>query len=45
MLECRPIGLKNNELYYECKDFNDESYKLINGTIKNFPNTYQFLQR
>ena len=42
MLECRLIGLKNNELHYECKGFNDESYKLINGLIKKFPNTYQF---
>ena len=42
MLECRLIGLKNNELHYECKGFNDESYKSINGLIKKFPNTYQF---
>ena len=42
MSECKLIGLKNNELYYECKECNDESYKSINELIKKFPNTYQF---
>ena len=42
MLECRLIGLKNNELYYKCKECNDESYKSINGLNKKFPNTYRF---
>ena len=42
MSECRLIGLKNNELYYKCKDGNNESYKSINGLNKKFPNTYQF---
>ena len=42
MSECRLIGLENNELYYECKECNDESYKSINGLIKKFPNKYQF---
>ena len=40
--ECRRIDLKNNELYYECKECNDESYKSINGLNKKFLNTYQF---
>ena len=40
--ECNFIGIKNNELYYECKECNDESYKSINELIKKFPNTYQF---
>ena len=30
MPECRLIGLKNNELYYKCKECNDEPYKSIN---------------
>ena len=40
MSECRPIDLKNNELYYKCKECNDETYKSINGLNKIFPNTY-----
>ena len=42
MSECRLIDLKNNELYYKCKECNDESYKSINGLNKSFPNAYQF---
>ena len=42
MSECRLIGLKNNELYYKCKEYNDESYKSINELNKTFPNTYRF---
>ena len=42
MSECRLIGLKNNELNYECKECNDESYKSENGLIIEFLNTYQF---
>ena len=42
MSECRLIGLENNELYYECKECNDDSYKSTNGLNKKFPNTYQF---
>ena len=42
MSECRLIGLKNNELYYKCKECNDESYKSINGLNKRFLNTYRF---
>ena len=40
--ERRLIGLQKNELYYECKECNDESYKSINGLNKKFPNTYRF---
>ena len=36
------IGLKNNELYYECKECNDESYEWINELNKKFPNTCRF---
>ena len=42
MAECNFIGLKNNRLHYKCNECNDESYKLINGLNKNFPNTYRF---
>ena len=42
MSECRLIDLKNNELYYKCKECNDESYKSTNGLNKKFPNTYRF---
>ena len=42
MSECRLIGLKNNELYYKCKECNSKSYESINRLIKKFPNTYQF---
>ena len=42
MSECVLIGLKNNELYYKCKECNDESYKSINGLNKNFSDTYRF---
>ena len=42
MPECRLIGLKINELYYKCKQCNDESYKSINRLNKRFPNTYRF---
>ena len=42
MSECRLIGLENNELYYKCKECNDESYKSMNGLNKKFPNTYRF---
>ena len=42
MSECRLIGLKNNELYYKCKECNNESYESINGLIKKFSSIYQF---
>ena len=45
MWECKLISLKNNKLYYKYKEFNDESYKSINGLNKNFPNTYRFCNR
>ena len=34
MSECRLIRLKNNELYYKCKECNDESYRSIIGLNK-----------
>ena len=40
--ECSFIGVKNNRLYYKCKECNNESYKSINGLIEKVPNTYQF---
>ena len=40
--ECNFIGIKNNRLYYKCKECNDGSYKPINGLIEKFSNTYQF---
>ena len=42
MSEYRFIGLKNNKLYYACKECNDELYKSINELIKKFSNTYHF---
>ena len=43
--ECNFIGIKNNRLYYKCKECNDESYKSINELIKKFSNAYQFCNR
>ena len=40
--ECNFNGIKNNRLYYKCKECNDESYKSMNGLIEKFPNTYRF---
>ena len=42
MSECRFFGLKTNELHYQCKECNDESYKSINGSVKKFPIVYQY---
>ena len=42
MSEYQFIGLKNNGLYYKCKECNDESYELMNEWNKKFPNTYRF---
>ena len=42
MSKCELIDLKNNELYYQCKECNYESCKSINGLNKKFPNTYRF---
>ena len=40
--ECSFIGLKNNRLYYKCKECNKKSFKPINGLNKKFPSMYQF---
>ena len=42
MSRCGLIGMKNNRLYYKCKECSDESYKSINGLIEDFSNTYRF---
>ena len=34
MSECILIGFRNNRLHYKCKEYNDESYKSINGLNK-----------
>ena len=34
--------LKDNKLFYNCKECRKEQLKLINGLIKIFPNTYKF---
>ena len=39
---CNFIGLKNNELNYECKECKERWLKPINGLIKKFPNIHQF---
>ena len=39
---CGFIGLKNNKLYYKCKECNKRSLMSINGLIKKFSNMYQF---
>ena len=38
--ECRLIYLKSNELYYECKECNNESNKSINELMKKFQIVY-----
>ena len=38
--ECNFIGLKNNKLYYKCKECNKKSLKSINGSNKKFPSMY-----
>ena len=40
--ECNFIGLKNNILYYKCKECNKESFEPISGLMKKFPNMHQF---
>ena len=42
MSECRLIRLKNNKLYYKCKECSNKSYKSINGLKKDFSRMYQF---
>ena len=39
---CDFIGLKNNKLNYECKEYKERWLKPINGLIKKFPNIHQF---
>ena len=39
---CSLIGLKNNKLYYKCKECNKRSLMSINGLTKKFPSIYQF---
>ena len=41
-LACDFIGLKNNKLHYECKEFKESWLRPINGLIKKFPNVHQF---
>ena len=40
--ECCFVGLKNNRLFYKCKEFKEEWKRPINELIKNFPSVYQF---
>ena len=42
---CNFIGLKNNKLNYECKECKKRWLKPVNGSIKKFPNIYQFCNR
>ena len=39
---CNYIGLENNKLHCECKEFKKKWLIPINGLIKKFPNVYQF---
>ena len=39
---CNFIGLKNNKLNYEYKEYKIRWLKLVNGLIKKFPNIHQF---
>ena len=39
---CNFIGLKNNKLNYECKEFLKRWLKRVKGLIKKFPNIHQF---
>ena len=39
------IGLKNNELHYECNNREKIQSKPINGLTKKFLNTYEFCNR
>ena len=40
--ECDFIGFKNNKLNYICKECGIRCFKLINGSVKNFPIMNQF---
>ena len=39
---CNFLGVKNNKLNYECKEFKKWWLKPVNGLIKKFSNTHQF---
>ena len=39
---CNFLGLKNNKLNYECKEFKKWWWKPVNGLIKKFSNTHRF---
>ena len=39
---CDFVGLKNNKLYYKCKECKKGQLKPINGLIKKLPSIYQF---
>ena len=40
--ECQFIGLKNDRLYYKCKECNETSAKSVNYLFEKFPRRYQF---
>ena len=40
--ECDFIELKNNRLYYKCKECNKRQMKPVKGLIKKHPSLYQF---
>ena len=40
--ECKFKGLKNNKLFYNCKECRKKQLKPINGLIKTLSNTYKF---
>ena len=40
--ECEFKGLKNNKLFYNCKECRKKQLKPINGLIKTLSNTYKF---
>ena len=40
--ECDFVEFKNNSLNYKCKECGKRCFKLINGSIKNFPILHQF---
>ena len=39
---CNFIGLKNNKLHYECKEYKIRWLRPVNGLMKKFPNIHQF---
>ena len=40
--ECEFKGVKNKELFYDCKNCRKEQLKKINQLIEKFSNTYEF---